>query len=158
MLFDSVIPPPTLGTDRLLLFISLISFQNALSFLHRSFLASDSFLSASSFLLINLIAPLTLAFALFLISNSKPCLGLPSFFFQIAYVSRDISYSSDANSFQPGRLRFLPFDRFLVLCLQRLFQTLYHHNICSRLLYAPFVRVFWKILKHLIVMYYLINS
>ena len=91
----------------LLLFITLISFQNSLSFLLNSFLARESFFRVSSLFLINRIAPLNRAFVRFFMSNNIPCLGDPESLHR-KYASRDISYKSEANSFHPGRLKSLP--------------------------------------------------
>ena len=113
MLFDPVVPSTTLGRDRLLLFISLISFQKALSFLHKSFLASGSFLSKSSFPLINLIALIPSICSVFHYKQ-QTLSRTRRIFFKVHMFLDTLSYCSDANSFPPGRLRCLPFDRFLV--------------------------------------------
>ena len=105
-------------------------------FTQKSFLASDSFLSASSFLLINTIASLNLAFALFFISNSKPCLGLPSFFPKCICFSRHIIQF---------RCKFIPtwtFEVFTIWPTLCIYSILTSRGYCKHYIIIIFVQGF----------------
>ena len=104
ILYDPVTPSITFGRDRLLSFIKLISFQYV--FYITAFQQGIPFLLLVHLHCINSeyhidIASLNITLALFLMSESEPCLGL-LVFLHMLYVSQDISQRSDVNSFQPG--------------------------------------------------------
>ena len=113
VLTDPVTPSITFGSGILLLFITLISFQNSLSFLLNSFLARESFFRVSSLFLINRSAPLNRAFVRFFMSNNIPCLGDPESLHR-KYASRDISTTNLAACVCAKFDKFLPVRFYFV--------------------------------------------